>query len=211
MKLKWIVVLFAVIGILFGSNVYARNITLPNGSSLNIDNLTTEEIAQAIELSRKSTGDNGPVKETMVDVVKNVNPDDLNAWRELITGTIKDVCNDLNVTVNEFVKTPVGLGIAAMIVYKVAGKELLHSAMQIIVLTPLYLLITGFNLFIARKYLGQRFVYDITIDGKTKTKTNGRYIPRYNWAVKSEAKGLMVASLIVIQLIFTAICIPIIL
>ena len=141
-------------------------ITLPNGSTLDITNLSDEEVKKAISLARKSIT---PPEEivSVVDKVKDMDPNKLDAWRKLLTGTIKDICNDLNIAVNDFVKTPVGLGIAALITYKVAGKDLLENALDIIIMVPFWCFVTGVSLFFGWYFFSMKTVYIIEYDKDT--------------------------------------------
>ena len=160
----------------------AAEITLPDGRKLNIDDLTQTEISQAIQTAQKSM----KAKETAQDVlavVKNTTPENLQAWANLITSTIKTICQDLSITVNDFVKTPVGLGISALIFYKVAGKELLENALDIAIMVPLWFLLTGIILFLGWYcYSGKTYYDSISYNEKGKKIRSGlKRMTRFPW------------------------------
>jgi len=175
--------------------------TLPNGQEIDASKLSNQEILDAIRIAQKSMPK--PTTNGVMDMVKGVDPDSLDAWRKLITGTIKDVCNDLSITVNEFVKTPVGLGIAALIVYKVAGKDLLENALDIVILIPLWLIVTGINLYIGWYFYHCKTVYEYRDLGNGKIeKTNPKRVTAYAWKEGSDRSSLATVML-VIEIILT--------
>jgi len=170
---------------MFVSIGYAETIVLPDKRELNIDNLTTAEVMDAIKTASKSL--KATEKEgSVLNIVKGVDVNDLQEWAKVITGTIKTVCQDLSITVNEFVKTPVGIGIAAMIAYKVMGKDLLANALDIVIMIPLWFMATSIISFIAWYFFSCKTVYQsISYDenGK-KVKKGGHRVSRYPWEPK---------------------------
>ena len=166
----------------FSMNVYAEILVLPDGQKLNIDNLNNTEILQAIATAKKSMKGKAAAK-SVFNVVKGVDPTDLEVWSKLISGTIKTVCEDLSITVNEFVKTPVGIGVAALIAYRVAGDELISEALDIIIMIPLWFILTGFNLFLGWYFFSAKTVYrKISYDEKGKEiKEDAYQVNRYPW------------------------------
>ena len=178
------IIVFMLLTFVFTPGVFAdekQYITLPNNTQLDITNLTDEQVNEAIKIARRSITPPEEIK-TVVDTVKDLDPNKLNAWRELLTGTIKDICNDLNIAVNDFVKTPVGLGIAALITYKVAGKDLLDNALDIIIMVPFWSFVTGVCLFFGWYFFSMKTIYKTTYDkdtGKLIEKTPER-VHRYN-------------------------------
>lgn len=199
-----IIAIVCLFSLSFCMDAKAQTMTLPNGQELDVSNLNNQEILDAIKIARKAMPDNQSVSE----MVKGVKPSDLNEWRQLITGTIKDVCNDLSITVNDFVKTPVGLGIAALIVYKVAGKEIMENTFDVIFAIPLWLTITFINLLLLLY-----FFKPVTVYGKI-TETSDKKIIRENperstrYPFKSnDARNTLGAYIMVSQTLITVICI----
>jgi len=191
---------------------YADEVTLPNGQVLNTDKLNDTDILNAIKLAKKSMDGS----QSVTDIVKDVNPENLEAWSKLITGTIKNVCNDLNVTVNDFVKTPVGIGVAALIAYKIAGKDLLDNALDIIIMVPLWFLTTGIILYLGWYFFSNITVYDkIYFDDKgKKVKEEVKRISRYSWEPKNrddDSKSFFAGVLIAIEIVITILSLLIIL
>jgi len=176
--------------------------TLPNGQEIDVSKLNDQEIMNAVKIAQKSM----PVPtNNVMDMVKGVDPNSLDAWRKLITGTIKDVCNDLSITVNEFVKTPVGLGIAALIVYKVAGKDLLANALDIVILIPLWFIITGINLYLGWYFFRCKTLYEYRENANGKMeKVNPIRVTAYSWdetSNRSNLAGTLIVSEIVVTFI----------
>lgn len=66
----------------------------------------------------------------VMDSLPKIDPNSAREWAKVVTDTIKDVCHNLNVEVNEFIKTPVGMIVAGTIVYKVIGKDFIKATMN---------------------------------------------------------------------------------
>jgi translation elongation factor EF-1beta len=164
---------------------YAETITLPNGQELNIDDLSDYEITQAINTAKKSI----KASESALGIIKGANPQELEAWAKLITETIKTICQDLSITVNDFVKTPVGFGVAALITYKVMGKDILENALDLIIMIPLWFFMTGIILFVGWYFYSTKTYYNkIYFDDKGKQVKEGLVREtRFPW-VKEEWK-----------------------
>lgn len=214
LKMRIFIVVLALFSILLCTNSYAEEIiTLPNGNTLDITNLSDTEIQQAIKVARKSMQ---PASQEVIEIVKGIDPNSLDQWRQLITGTIKDVCNDLSITVNEFVKTPVGMGIAALILYRVAGKDLLENALDIMIMVPLWMFVTGFFIFLSWYLYSSKIVYDkIYYDDKGKKVKEGlKRMTRYDWdshKKPEDSKWGIFWVMIVIEVILTILTLLIVL
>lgn len=212
--MKQLIVFFILLSMIFVTPVLAKTMTLPNGTTLNIDNLSDQEIMQAVKVAKKSIGMEDAVNKTKnaMDFVAGINPDELDKWRKLITGTIKDICDDLSIGVNEFVKTRVGLGVAALIIYKVAGKDLLNDALDIVIMIPLWCFLTGVSLFFTWYFYSMKTLYEKEYDkdGKIKCKTPQR-IPRYMWESKTDCKIGLAWGIFIVWFLFTVVTLLIVL
>ena len=82
--------------------------------------VTLEELD---DMTRNSILDARAKKNAGIGMLSDADPGKIKAWSELFTTTLKDVCSTLNVEVNEFVRTPVGLLTAGLITYKVLGAD----------------------------------------------------------------------------------------
>jgi len=180
---------------------YAETITLPNGQELNIDDLSDYEITQAINTAKKSI----KASASALGIIKGANPQELEAWAKLITGTIKTICEDLSITVNDFVKTPVGIGVAALITYKVMGKDILENALDLIIMIPLWFFMTGIILFLGWYFYSTKTYYNkIYFDDKGKQVKEGLVKEtRFPWA-KEECKKGEVSSQTILAIVLIA-------
>ena len=82
----------------------AVSITMDDGTVINMDGLTDTEITNMVKYVEKMNKAKKPgLGATAADVIfeSAKDPAKLNEWRKLITGTIKDIANDLGVGVNE--------------------------------------------------------------------------------------------------------------
>jgi hypothetical protein len=190
-------------------------ITLPGGVEIPLDGLTGPEkqkmmtfmdkVAKTqLEKSKLATEASKVMAEVISDPVK------LDSWRKLITGTIKDICEDLNVSVNEFIKTPAGAGVAALIIYKIAGKEVLSAVADVFLIIPFWFIMMGVLFYLQKKYLGSIVMYKqvwTPRDEKHKAKEvkeSPERVLAYPWASK-EARAtfacVLYGSMMVVTLI----------
>jgi hypothetical protein len=192
---KTFIIIFFMLAILSVSSISMANapeghIYLPNGQTLDVRNLTEQEVQKALEVAAKSV--NIEKSKEILESVKGINPKDLDEWRKVVTGTIKDVCNDLSITVNDFIKTPVGMWIAALITYKVMGKDLLENALDIIIMVPLWFMVSFTCAYLGWYFFSMKTIYHIKYDkdtGKRIEKTPER-VERYSWESDSNREGL---------------------
>jgi hypothetical protein len=146
-----------------------------SNNSVNIDNLSPQEKTLFFELQKKASlanqqSDAAAQIAKGIQDLKGIDVKSLTDWRVFITDTIKDICRDLNVSVNDFIKTPAGAGIAGLIIYKVAGKDILFSVVSkvfdIIFIIPFWIIIMVLILYFWRKYFTPVIVYEKIIEDR---------------------------------------------
>jgi hypothetical protein len=169
--MKKFVILAVVLLFLFPSIAPAVKITLEDGTEVNTEGLAEHEkdeflkyLEKINEAKKRQIAQEAASSTTAAVLEAAKDPAKINEWRKLITGTIKDICNDLNVSVNEFVKTPVGLGVAALIFYKVAGKDLMKTVLHITLIVPFFLMVLTICLFLVWRFLGHTTEFT-TVEG----------------------------------------------
>ena len=197
-------------------------LTLPNGATIPLNGLSSDEVRRMSELLNKATAEGTAKVSTKVEskavqiAAEAMNdPTKLDAWRKLITGTIKDTCVDLNVAVNDFIKTPVGLGVSALILYNVAGKDALgigvkivNTIFRVIILVPLWIIIMTIILFLRKKYLSTVTIYDkkkeiVGEDGKVEVMyTDSKLVTSYPWQT-GDARTTFAVVLVIVGVVST--------
>jgi len=227
--MKKILSILILVIFLLPSSASAVNVVLDDGTTINLDGLSDTEKTNMLKyvekINQAKTGNS--LTQSAADVILNSakDPAKLNEWRKLITGTIKDIANDLNVSVNEFVKTPVGLGVAALIFYRVAGKEMMETIFGIIMAIPLWFVIMIIIGFTTKYFLGHKTEYT-ELDTRPQSLTNDQArravseqtsnnekvhlkfpirVCRYDWQSK-DAKTTFCAFMVGIPIVITAIC-----
>ena len=100
--------------------------------------------------------------------LKNTDPKALANWAKSIGDVIKEVCNSLNVSVNEFIKTPAGIGVAGLIIWKVGGPYVVDNMKDIFIGIPVWILCSIIILTSLRLCCFPKKVKKITGEGKTK-------------------------------------------
>lgn len=101
-------------------------------------------------------------------------------WQQLgdaFSATIANICKTLNVEVNNFLKTDVGLLVAGVIVYKMIGKDILRIFIYTAVAMT-FTLVFGLSLFVFHKK--KKVVKTSTDSDKNVTKSI-EYIDRFGW------------------------------
>ena len=183
---------------------------------MDISKLSPEEQALYLSLRDKA------VKAKNFDIgefTSSVNPQSLTEWRIFITDTIKETCRDLNITVNEFIKTPAGAGIAFLIIYKIAGKDVLFNVtskvFDVIFMIPLWFFVCLCLLLITNKFFGCETEYqheEEIVDEKGKKhirRSSPKKVIKYPW-YSSDARVTLGSFLVGIFIANTFVCIMII-
>jgi hypothetical protein len=178
---------------------WAVTVNMPDGSTVDLSTLNDNERAtmiKYIDKINKAKSDMPSIPEDVKTALGDTltNPTKLDQWRKMITGTIKDVCNDLNVTVNEFIKTPVGMMVAGVLIYRFAGKDVLENTMDIVIMLPLWAICMIIWLFFFRYFFGSKLVYNITETTPEKGKkvihkNDPKKILNYPWSSKDARCG----------------------
>ena len=202
------IILITIIGGIFTTLSAEEGISVKLGDKLiPLAALSTNEQNVMIKYLKKIDAEEVKKNSVTNSIMNNIptTTEGLNEWRKLITGTIKDVCTDLNITVNEFVKTPVGMGIAGLIIYKMAGKDFLLKSIDIILIIPIWLFIIGITIMVSWYMLSYKTVYKIK-DENIKIPIR---VERYAWNSK-DAKCTFGCAMVVMDIIITVITIVII-
>lgn len=106
------------------------------------------------------------------------NPTLVVGWAKDIGLAVAEVCKALNVQVNEFSRTRVGVLITGLIIWKVAGKDILSIAGScVIVLIFLPIWLWSYRFF----HMRERIVTKVEMRGKKEVPVKVEYIPRYEF------------------------------
>lgn len=104
------------------------------------------------------------------------NVEDLQKWQvigDAFAVTIEKVCKTLRVEVNEFLKSDVGILVAAVIIYKMVGRDIL----SIVLALGLAFTLTAAMLFSLLVFHKNKKIESVDKEGKTHIE----YIPRFEW------------------------------
>jgi len=122
----------------------------------------------------------------ITEKLSNADPEKFSKWSKSLAVAVKDVCHELNIEVNEFAKTPVGLGIIGIIAYKYLGADFL-SAFRTIFFTLAWAFVVGgfviisfFYFHVPKKVKSKE---KVSLKGKGSAVTYGepKYVQRYEW------------------------------
>lgn len=128
------------------------------------------------------------------------NPNEAKKWADVVSTSIKDICRNLNVEVNEFVKTPVGKLTVGLIIWKVIGSELKGIIFGIIFWT-IGMLIIGSTFY--RFHVPHKVKREITKDNKKETVID--YIQKYKWG-SNDAKIMSTVIHVLLASMLTTVC-----
>lgn len=167
------------------------------------DTTITIDLQDLDDVTRNAVMKRMKEKETtgkgLVESVKDVDPNAVQVWADVVTKTIKTICRDLSIEANEFIKTPVGMIVAGTIVYKVVGKDALQAIKGIVfgiigwVMTMLILYFIARKFIIPRK-LKRTKVWNDEDKGKI-TETEYYFEIPYEFRPNSESKAVAVGFL----------------
>lgn len=175
---KLFVVLAMVFAMIFCSGAFAQVVTV------DLSKLDSQSRNSVIDANQK-------VAESPALTVENL--DKFKAYGIVISTTLKEVCQTLNIEVNNFIKTPVGILTTGLIVYKIIGKDIIHAVYVICLCTFLFaLLLTSFFIF----HIPKKTQETVANKADTATKTSIKYIQRYEFS-SDEAKLVSVIAHIV--------------
>lgn len=162
---------------------------------LTITLITTNAFAKVTSDPENSTVLDSATKAiTSVMSTSKTSTDDVNAWTQTISNSIKTVCGSLNIAVNDFLKSPGGIFIAGLVFYKIAGADTLGLIQKtvvyikgLIIQVPMCIIVIATCFFIMHKLYGSHTEYgEITIEKlgfiryKT-TKSNPKTVSNFNW------------------------------
>lgn len=180
--------------ILFGifSPVFAQG-TVKIEDLLTNPNLTATERDKIAKLLTAQPSGKGVVIEAIANSEK---------WREVgqaFAETVKQICQTLNVEVNQFIKSDVGKLTAGIILWKMVGKDLIRIVVLSMFLFCLTIVIFGSIYFIH----GRKKVI-IMEDGKAVTTYRDRWI---DWHNNNDARIISVIVHLIVWLVANAICV----
>lgn len=151
-------------------------------------------------------------KKETVSKASTIDVDDVERYTEIgraIALSLKEVCTVLSVEVNSFVTTPVGKITTALIIYRVAGKDIIRSVILAFFAMFLYTtILTSFIYFFKTKKTIAKITKD---EGKEKvTEETIEYVPRYNFKGNESRVACaichVISFVIVTAVILTNIC-----
>ena len=118
----------------------------------------------------------------IIESVSDIGPSDLETWANVISTTIKTVCKDLSIGVNEFIKTDVGKITMFLVAYKVLGddvKSIVFGLLSLMISMPI--IISSFVHFhTSRK---------VKVRNDAGKITEVRYIRRYDFKSNEATTG----------------------
>ena len=114
----------------------------------------------------------GTVKDSnLIDTIKNADPNKFKEWASGAASGVRIFCTEIGVSVNEFIKTPAGMGICAIILYKYIGVGLIDKAIRVVIRSSLFLFNCMIFIFGFRYLYGNKKKTTITGTGKEAVKT----------------------------------------
>lgn len=170
--------------LLLSSNVFAQNnndthVTV-DLQSLNSD--TRNSVLSAIEKEKNKNIPTPPI----------VNPEKIQSWANIgkeLGSAVSQMCKEINMGVNDFVKTPVGIITTCVLIWKLIGQNIINVVVGLVLLFIFEpIVIWSF----IRLNINERVEID---DGKNGKSI--KYIPRYEYS-NDEGKYWSVALHIII-------------
>lgn len=190
----WLIMMFALT--IMSSQAYAQEQAKANTEVTvdlkDLDDITRNKILDMMndkkeEAAKKAT--------EIIPVISKVDPATIKSWAESISGVIKTVCGELNVSVNDFIKTDAGKITVFLVAYKMIGDDvraIIFSTLWALIVIPLLVLSLR--------------TFHIPTKLKTKDKDGKEtitYAIKYKWTSGAcrAASGIIHYALIAIALI----------
>jgi hypothetical protein len=87
-----------------------------------LDQVARNKVLDSLKKAEKKAAETAST--SVLEKVKDVNPEDVERWGKVIAKGIETVCSTLSVEVNDFIKTPVGMVTTGLIAYQIVGKDI---------------------------------------------------------------------------------------
>lgn len=101
-----------------------------------LDDITRNNVINMLNDKKKDAS-------SMIPDLTKVDPATIKSWAESISGVIKTICGELNVSVNDFIKTDAGKITLFLVAYKMVGedvKAIIFSTLWALIVLPLIII-----------------------------------------------------------------------
>lgn len=163
----------------------------------------TAKAQQAAQTAKEAAGS---AKE-IVEVVKTTDPKQVKEWVREVGNVVGEVCKALNVSVNEFIKSPAGIMVAGVVMWKVGGPYVVNTLIDIFFGTTAWFVLTFIWSWIFYKMIFGVRKIKVTGSGKDKIV---EYAPSFTFGNSKEAdssnRAVVVLILGAIYLIICFFC-----
>ncbi len=198
-KFMVILLLTCFIGGLAAPALAAEYVTNKHIDVTKLKGMTSDARNQYITAQLRALEENAKTKtkeagSEIIKVMDNLDPAKVEAWGTLFGKSIKAIATSLSMEVNKFIRTPVGIFIAALVFYKIAGKDVLSAINNKVFgsigyLFTLFLIWFSYTRFHGVRKL-KREIFKDEGEGKKPTKIIEHYTePRYSWVLTSQGKS----------------------
>lgn len=192
---KILIGLFVILFVMSAFSVSAAAQSRNAGTSVTIDLRDLDDFTRNSVMKKMKEREEGAK-----GIMESVDPVAARAWAQVVTDTIKDICHNLNVEVNDFIKTPVGMIVAGTIVYKVAGRDIFLALKNVVLGTVGWFLTLFIIYFVARKFVIPRKIkVTKTWNDKDKgkvTEVDYHFKVPYEFRQSSDSKAVAVGFLV---------------
>lgn len=184
--------------------------------TIDLQNISPDLAAQVLKAKKKAdeAAANAaaviPQATTIIQEVKEAteafDPAAITAWAEAVGSVVTEMAGALNVTVNEFLNTPAGLGIAGIIIWKAGGPYLVETILDLAVGSAAWCIFSIIFIWVFhRLFFARNKITHKAQDGTMETS----YEPRTSWKDKhgSYDSGDKLGTMIVIAVMYLIISI----
>lgn len=178
--------------------------------TINLQEIPADLAAQVLRAKKKADEAAAvlPQATTIIQEVKEAteafDPAAITAWSEAVGSIVKEMASALNVSVNEFLNTPAGLGIAGIIIWKAGGPYLVEIILDTVVGSIAWFVFSIIFLWVFhRLFFARNKITHKAQDGTIETS----YEPRTTWKDKHGGynSGDKLGTMVVIAIIYLVI------
>lgn len=178
--------------------------------TVDLSKVPADMALQLLDMQKKAkaAADNGSIVTDIKDVTDNLDPEKLQAWTKATGNMIKEVAGSVGLSVNEFLKTPAGWGLAGVILWKTGGPYLVDTIIDLVFGSSAWLILTSTFVWIFYKlFFAKKKVITETPGPSNSTIKVTSYEDYTAWPVDKNGCTSRDSSMIILAIAYAIVCI----
>ncbi|HLD91003.1 MAG TPA: hypothetical protein VI911_08330 [Patescibacteria group bacterium] len=185
--------------------------TAENNTVVTVDlsKVPPDVATQLLSMQKKAAQEakeSGSIVTDIKEVTDGLDPEKIQAWSLAVGSVIKEVAGSIGISVNDFLKTPAGWGLAGVILWKTGGPYLVDKCVAVVFGSSAWLLLTCIWLYVFYKLFFAKKKVIIEKDspaGIVKTTTYENYT---TWPQNHKLETDRPATMLLAVFLYLIIC-----